>query len=57
MFFREICVKTFLELRKNHQKIVLLLEMISHGNEHLPCFSGIYVCIFINMCIFSGEYL
>jgi phosphatidylinositol kinase/protein kinase (PI-3 family) len=37
---REICVKTFLELRRHHKKITLLLEMLSHGNEHLPFFSG-----------------
>lgn len=40
MLFRELCVKTFLELRKHSAKIVLLLEMISHGNEHLPFFSS-----------------
>ena len=40
MRFRELCVKTFLELRRNHNRIVLLLEMLSHGNEHLPFFGG-----------------
>jgi phosphatidylinositol 4-kinase len=40
MRFRELCVKTFLELRRNHNRIVLLLEMLSHGNEHLPFFAG-----------------
>lgn len=29
-----------MELRKHHHKIVLLLEMISVGNEHLPFFLG-----------------
>jgi hypothetical protein len=24
-----------------NDELVLLLEIISHGNEHLPCFSGI----------------
>jgi phosphatidylinositol 4-kinase len=38
--FRECCVKTFMELRKHHYRIALLLEMISVGNEHLPCFAG-----------------
>ena len=33
-------LKTFLELRRNHNRIVLLLEMLSHGNEHLPFFGG-----------------
>jgi phosphatidylinositol 4-kinase len=40
MRFRELCVKTFLELRRNHNRIVLLLEMLSHGNDHLPFFAG-----------------
>jgi phosphatidylinositol 4-kinase B len=38
--FRECCVKTFMELRKHHYRLALLLEMISVGNEHLPCFAG-----------------
>ena len=38
--FRELCVKTFMELRKSSHKIVLLVDMLAHGNEHLPCFSG-----------------
>ena len=38
--FRDICVKTFMELRKHHYRIALILEMISVGNEHLPCFAG-----------------
>ena len=38
--FRNICVKTFLELRRHHKKIILTLEMASLGNEHLPCFVG-----------------
>jgi phosphatidylinositol kinase/protein kinase (PI-3 family) len=29
-----------MELRKNSHRIVLLLEMLSKGNEHLPCFGG-----------------
>jgi phosphatidylinositol kinase/protein kinase (PI-3 family) len=27
-------------LRKEHHRIVLLLEMLSRGAGHLPCFSG-----------------
>ncbi len=38
--FRRHCVQSFLELRKHHYRIILLLEMISKGNEHLRCFSG-----------------
>jgi phosphatidylinositol 4-kinase B len=38
--FRDVCVKTFMELRKHHYRIVLLLEMLSVGNEHLPFFMG-----------------
>ena len=38
--FRDCCVQTFMELRKHHYRIALLLEMISVGNEHLPCFAG-----------------
>ncbi len=37
---RDICVKTFMCLRRHHNSLVLLLEMIGNGNEHLPCFAG-----------------
>lgn len=37
---RDICVKTFMELRRNHHRIILLLEMLSNGNEGLPCFGN-----------------
>jgi hypothetical protein len=37
---RDLCVKTFMELRRHHNKVVLLLEMLSQGNEHLPVFAG-----------------
>ncbi len=37
---RKMCVRSFLTLRKQHHRVVLLLEMISKGNEHLPCFAG-----------------
>ena len=38
--FRSLCVKTFMELRKNCYQITLLVDMLSAGNEELPCFRG-----------------
>ena len=38
--FREICYKTFLELRKNCYQIIILVEMLMEGNEDLNCFRG-----------------
>lgn len=38
--FREVCVQTFLELRRHYQRILLFLETLSKGNEHLACFDG-----------------
>jgi len=38
--FRELCIKTFMELRKHRHKIILLVEMMATGNENLPCFVG-----------------
>lgn len=38
--FREMCCECFLHLREHHHRIILLLEMFSKGNEHLPCFAG-----------------
>ena len=38
--FRSLCVKTFMELRKNCHQITLLVDMLSAGNEDLPCFRG-----------------
>ncbi len=38
--FRELCVKTYLELRRQRHKIILLVEMVVSGNETLPCFGG-----------------
>lgn len=40
LFVRRTCVQSFMELRKHHSRIVLLLEMISKGSEHLRCFDG-----------------
>ena len=38
--FRELCVRTFLSLRKHCMEIILLVEMLKHGNEELHCFRG-----------------
>lgn len=38
--FRELCVKTFLTLRKRCMEIILLVEMLKSGNEELNCFRG-----------------
>ncbi len=37
---RGICVRTFLELRRHYERILVLVEMMSKGNESLPCFNG-----------------
>jgi len=38
--FRELCYKTFIELRKHCYQIILLVEMLTEGNEDLACFRG-----------------
>jgi phosphatidylinositol 4-kinase len=38
--FRSLCVQTFLIARKYRHRFLLLVEMMLHGNEHLPCFAG-----------------
>uniref|UniRef100_M4BMQ8 1-phosphatidylinositol 4-kinase n=1 Tax=Hyaloperonospora arabidopsidis (strain Emoy2) TaxID=559515 RepID=M4BMQ8_HYAAE len=38
--FRSLCVRSFLVARKYRHRFVLLVEMMLHGNEHLPCFGG-----------------
>ena len=38
--FRELCYKTFIELRKHCYEIILLVEMLTEGNEDLACFCG-----------------
>jgi phosphatidylinositol 4-kinase B len=38
--FRACCTQCFLHLRRHHHRIILLLQMVSKGNEHLPCFAG-----------------
>ncbi|CAM9117273.1 unnamed protein product [Chrysoparadoxa australica] len=37
--FRNLCVKAFLEVRRNREKIILLVEMMAEGNPDLPCFA------------------
>jgi len=38
--FRELCYRTFLELRRNCFQITLLVQMLMEGNEDLDCFRG-----------------
>eukprot|EP00741_Cyanophora_paradoxa_P023677 tig00021612_g22871.t1 len=38
-YFKFLCVRGFLELRKHHEKLVLLVEMMRRGSK-LPCFLG-----------------
>jgi phosphatidylinositol 4-kinase len=38
--YRDYCVKTFMALRKEHNRIVLLLEMMSYGSSHLKFFGN-----------------
>jgi phosphatidylinositol 4-kinase len=38
--FRELCVRTFLALREDRHRLVLLAEMTVSGCDHLPCFDG-----------------
>lgn len=38
--FRNLCYRTFLELRKNCFEITLLVQMLTEGNEDLGCFRG-----------------
>lgn len=38
--FRELCCKTFIELRKNCLQITLLVQMLMEGNDDLDCFRG-----------------
>lgn len=38
--FRELCYKTFIELRKHCYQIILLVEMVMEGNEDMACFRG-----------------
>ncbi|CAB9500574.1 Phosphatidylinositol 4-kinase beta [Seminavis robusta] len=38
--FRELCVRSFLVLRRHCMEIILLVEMLKAGNEDLACFRG-----------------
>lgn len=38
--FRELCVKTFITLRRHCMEIILMVEMLKKGNEELNCFRG-----------------
>ncbi|CAM9387861.1 unnamed protein product [Discosporangium mesarthrocarpum] len=38
--FKEVCVQTFMTLRRQMHRLVLLVETSSVGNAHLPCFGG-----------------
>lgn len=38
--FRNLCVKTFITLRRRCMEIILLVEMLKNGNEDLQCFRG-----------------
>lgn len=37
---RELCVEVFMILRRHNNQIVLLLEILAVGCDHLPCFQG-----------------
>jgi phosphatidylinositol 4-kinase B len=38
--FRDLCIKTFIALRRRCMEIILLVEMLKNGNEDLKCFRG-----------------
>ena len=38
--YRKLCVRAFLAARKHRTEIILLVQMMLSGNEHLPCFVG-----------------
>jgi len=38
--FRELCYKTFIELRKHCYQIILITEMLAESGEDLQCFRG-----------------
>ncbi|KAJ0398832.1 hypothetical protein P43SY_004963 [Pythium insidiosum] len=39
-YFRSLCIRAYLALRRNMDKIVLPVEMMLVGNADLPCFAG-----------------
>ena len=38
--YRKLCARAFLAARKHRMRIILLVQMMLSGNEHLPCFRG-----------------
>ena len=38
--FHDLCVKTYITLRRRCLEIILLVEMLKIGNEELQCFRG-----------------
>jgi phosphatidylinositol kinase/protein kinase (PI-3 family) len=38
--YRKLCARAFLAARKHRMHIILLVQMMLHGNGHLPCFRG-----------------
>lgn len=38
--FRELCIKTYIALRRHCMEVILLVEMLKAGNEELKCFRG-----------------
>ena len=36
----QVCVRTFMTLRRRMPMLILLIETSSVGNAHLPCFGG-----------------
>lgn len=36
----QVCVQTFMTLRRKMPRLILLVETSSVGNAHLPCFGG-----------------
>ncbi|KAL8020857.1 putative protein kinase-like domain superfamily, phosphatidylinositol kinase [Plasmopara halstedii] len=39
-YFRSLCIRAYLALRRNMDQLVLLVEMMLVGNADLPCFAG-----------------
>jgi phosphatidylinositol 4-kinase len=38
--YRDLCIKTFIALRRHCMEIILMVEMLKQGNEELNCFRG-----------------
>ncbi|DBA01137.1 TPA: hypothetical protein N0F65_001765 [Lagenidium giganteum] len=39
-YFRSLCIRAYLALRQEMEKIVLLIQMMFAGNDGLPCFAA-----------------